>query len=193
MKERQSINDNGPNDITKMSNQNNIFSILYNLLIMNYNSNEFNSLLTNNLYCSIYNITNNVNNLLINYLIFNNALKVPNIINEKALLLLVLQNNILNNIISINYIHNYNNIKYINNGNNIDKVKDNDENSLFKNIGKKDNFNLGNNNNNEYKYNIGNKDNNNYNININKNDFIFCSDKQLNKISDKKKNNYDEN
>ena len=32
--------------------------------------------------------------------------------------------------------------------------------------------------------NIGNKDNNNYNININKNDFIFCSNKQLNKIGD---------
>ena len=189
MKETQNINDNGPNDITKMSSQNNIFNILYNLLTMNYISNVFNSLLTNNLYSSIYDITNNINQLLINYLILKNILNSPNIFNEKALLLLVLQNNIMNNTNSINYINNYNNIRYINNGNNIDKVKDNDGYCLFKNIGKKDNFNLGNYNNNDYKYNIGNKDNNNYNININKNDFIFCSDNQLNKIGDKKKNN----
>jgi len=188
MKEKQSINDNGQNDITKMINQNNIFNILHNLLEINYKSNVFNSLLTNNLYSSIYDIANNINKLLINYLISNNALNAPNIINENVLLSFVLQNNLLNYIISINYI---NNIRYINNGNNIDKVKDNDENSLFNNIGKKDNINSGNNN--DYKYNFGNKDNNNYNITINKNDFIFCSDKQLNKICDKKKNNNNEN
>ena len=194
MKETQSINDKEPNDITKMIHQNNIFNILHNLLTINYKSNVFNSLLTNNLYSSIYDITNNVNKLLINYLISNNALNAPNIVNENVLLLFVLQNNILNNIISINYIHNnknninlndtnfcthinnYNNIRYINNGKNIDKVKDNDENILFNNIGKKDNINLGNNNN-DYNYNNGNKDNKNYNIYINKNDFIFCSDK----------------
>ena len=188
MKEKQSINDNGQNDITKMINQNNIFNILHNLLEINYKSNVFNSLLTNNLYSSIYDIANNINKLLINYLISNYALNAPNIINENVLLSFVLQNNLLNYIISINYI---NNIRYINNGNNIDKVKDNDENSLFNNIGKKDNINSGNNN--DYKYNFGNKDNNNYNITINKNDFIFCSDKQLNKICDKKKNNNNEN
>ena len=76
------------------------------------------------------------------------------------------------------------------NGNNIDKVKDNDENSLFFNIDKEDNINLRDNNNNDYNDNIGNK---NYNFNINKNDFIFCSDKQLNKINNKKKNNNDDN
>jgi hypothetical protein len=151
---------------------------------MNYNSNIFNSLLPNNIYSSIYDINNNVNKLLINYLISNKALKDSNIINENTLLSLALQNNILNNIISINYIHNinnkinlndinfctninnYNNIRNFNNENNIDKVKVNDENCLFNNIGKKD-------------------------INTNKNDFIFCSDKQLNKINNK--NNNEEN
>ena len=82
------------------------------------------------------------------------------------------------------------NFRNISNGNNIDKVKDNDENSLFKKIGKKDNTNLRNNNN-DYKDIISNKDNKNNNINLN--DFILCSDKYINKISDKKKNNNNEN
>ena len=206
MKEAQNININELLDITKKINQKNIFNILQNLLTMNYYSNIFNSLLPYNLYSSIYDITNNVNKLLINYLISNKALKDSNIINENTLLSLALQNNILNNINSINYIHNinnkinlndinfctninnYNNIRNINNENNIDKVKVNDENCLFNNIGKKDNINLSDNNNNDYNYNISNKS---YNINTNKNDFIFCSDKQLNKINDK--NNYEEN
>ena len=206
MKEAQNININELLDISKKINQKNIFNILQNLLTMNYYSNVFNSLLPNNLYSSIYDITNNVNKLLINYLISNKALKDSNIINENTLLSLALQNNILNNINSINYIHNinnkinlndinfctninnYNNICNTNNENNIDKVKVNDENHLFNNIDKKDNINLSDNNNNDYNYNISNKS---YNINTNKNDFIFCSDKQLNKIIDK--NNNEEN
>jgi len=209
IKEAQHYNSNELNDITKMTNQNNIFNILHSLLTINYKSNLFNSLLTNK-FSSIYDDTNKINKLLINYLISNNALNASNIINENAILSLVLQNNILNDINSINYIHNinnninlndinlctninyYNNIRNIKNENNINKVKDNDKKILFNNIDKKDNIILRNNNN-DYNYNIGNKDENNYNININKNDFIFCPDKQLNKISCKKKNNNDEN
>ena len=207
MKEAQNINYNNPNNISKMNNQNNIFNILQNLLTMNYNLNIFNSLLINNLFFSINDITNNVNKLLINnYPISNKSLNALNIINENALLSLALLNNILSNNNNINYIHNNNNninlnntnfstninnnFRNISNGNNIDKVKDNDENSLFKKIGKKDNTNLRNNNN-DYKDIISNKDNKNNNINLN--DFILCSDKYINKISDKKKNNNNEN
>ena len=207
MKEAQNINYNNPNNISKMNNQYNIFNILQNLLTMNYNLNIFNSLLINNLFFSIHDITNNVNKLLINnYPISNKSLNALNIINENALLSLALLNNILSNNNNINYIHNNNNninlnntnfstninnnFRNISNGNNIDKVKDNDENSLFKNIGKKDNTNLRNNNN-DYKDTISNKDNKNNNINLN--DFILCSDKYINKISDKKKNNNNEN
>ena len=207
MKEAQNINYNNPNNISKMNNLNNIFNILQNLLTMNYNLNIFNSLLINNLFFSINDITNNVNKLLINnYPISNKSLNALNIINENALLSLALLNNILSNNNNINYIHNNNNninlnntnfstninnnFRNISNGNNIDKVKDNDENSLFKKIGKKDNTNLRNNNN-DYKDIISNKDNKNNNINLN--DFILCSDKYINKISDKKKNNNNEN
>ena len=211
IKETQNINNNELINIAKMINQNNIFNILQNLLTMNYHSNSFNSLFLNNSNFSINDITNNDNKLLNNYLISNKTLNVSNIINENALLSLALQNNILSNINNINYIHNINNninlkdinfynntnndnnIRNINNGNIFDKVKNNDENNLFNNIGKKDNINLRDNNNNDYNDNFGNKDNQNYNININKNDLIFYSDKQLNKINDKKKNNNDEN
>ena len=211
MNETQNINDKGSNDITNASNQINKFNILQNILTMNYNSNAFNSLLPSNLYFSFYDNTNIVNNLLINNLISNNQLNVSNIINENVLLSLPLQNNILNNIHNINYIHNinnninlkdinfyaninnYNNIRNISYGNNIDKVKDNNENSLLINFGKKDNINLRDNNINDYNYIINDKDNKNYNININKNNFNFSSDKQLNKNKDEKKNNDDEN
>ena len=207
MKEAQNINDNGPNDISKMFNQINMLNIFQNLLTENYNLHVFNFLLKNNLYFSIYDNSNNANKLLINYLISNNALNVSNIINENVLLSLALQNNTMNNFNNINYINNninlndtnfctninnYNSIRNISNGYNIDKVKDNNETSLFINFEKKDNINLRDNNN-HYNNNFGDKDNKNYNININKNNFIFCSDKQKNKINDKKKNKNDEN
>jgi len=199
MKETKNINDNEFNDIIKIANQNNVFNILQNLLIMNYNSIVFNSLYPNNLYLSNYDIINSVNKLLINYFISNSELNISNIIKENALLLLVLQNNILNN--NINFIHNinledincnnnnFNSIKNINNGDNINKVKDNVENSLFINIGKEYNIDLRHNNNN---CNIGDKNNKNDNININKKE-VFFPNKQLNKINDKTKNNNDEN
>jgi len=205
MNETQNINDKGSNDITNAINQINKFNILQNILTMNYNSNVFNSLLPSNLYFSFYDNTNIINNLLINNLISNNQLNVSNIINENVLLSLSLQNNIMNNINNINNninlkdinfcanINNYNNIRNISNGNNIDKVKDNDENSLFFNFGEKDNINLRDNNNNDYNYIINDIDNKNYNININKNNFHFSSDKQLSKNNDEKKNNNDEN
>jgi len=199
MREKENINDNELNDIIKITNQNNIFNILQNLLIVNYNSIIFNSLLTNNMYLPNYDIVNSINKLLINYIISNRELNISNIINENALLLLALRNNILNNIININFIHNINNINLedincnnisnINNGDNIDKVKDNDENSLFINSGKEYNIDLRHNNN-DYK--IGGKDNKNYNININKK-CIFFPNNQLNKINDKRKNNNNEN
>jgi len=202
MKETKNINDNEFNDIIKITNQNNVFNILQNLLIMNYNSIIFNSLYSNNLYLSNYDIINSVNKLLINYLISNSDLNTSNIINENALLLLALQNNILNNNINnINFIHNinlediscnnnnYNSISNINNGDNINKVKDNVENSLFISIGKEYNIDLRHNNNN---CNIADKNNKNDNININKKE-VFFSNKQLNKINDKRKNNNDEN
>ena len=110
MKEAQNINYNNPNNISKMNNLNNIFNILQNLLTMNYNLNIFNSLLINNLFFSINDITNNVNKLLINnYPISNKSLNALNIINENTLLSLALQNNILSNNNNINYIHNNNN------------------------------------------------------------------------------------
>ena len=185
MKETQNINDKELNDII---NQNNIFNILQNLLTMNYYSNVFNSLLPNNLFFSIHDITNNVNKLLFNYLNFNKPLNASYIINENILLLLALQNNILSNINNINYFYNINNnnfnlkdinfnnninnyisIRNLNKGSNIDKVKDNDndKNKLFNNIGKKGTINLKDNNNNDYNDNFGNK-----------NDSIFYSDKQ---------------
>ena len=201
MKEALNINDNKPKGITKMTNQNNIFNILQDLLTINYNSNVFNSLLPYNYFFSINNIiTNKVNELLINYFISNQSLNALNIINENILLSLALQNKILSNINNNNYIHNINNnINFDNinlftknnnynsninfgNGNNIDKFGDYNENDLFNNIGKKININLRDNNND----NIGNKNNNIY---INSNDFIFCSEKQWNKINDKKENN----
>ena len=209
MKEALNINDNKPNDITKMTNQNNIFNILQDLLTINYNSNAFNSLLPYNYFFSINNIiTNKVNELLINYFISNKSVNDLNIINENILLSLALQNDILSNININNYLHNfnnninfedinlftknnnYNNFRNFRNGNTIDKFGDYDENGLFNNIGKKVNINLRDNNNNDYNDNIGNKDNkNNGDININSNDYIFCSDKHWNKINDKKKNN----
>jgi len=141
--------------------------------------------------------------VLINYLISISDLNISNIINENALILLALRNNILNNIININFIHNinsinledinsnnYNSISNINNGDNINKVKDNVEDSLFINIGKEYNIDLINNNNNDS--NIGDKDNKNDNININKKD-VFFPNKQLNIINDKRKNNNNEN
>ena len=201
IREKENINDNELNDIIKFTNQNNIFNILQNLLIMNYNSIIFNSFLPNNIYFSKYDITNNVNKLLINYLISNSELNISNINNENILLLLALQNKILKNIININFIHNINNINLEdincnnnnynnNNGDNIDKAKDNDDNSLFINFGKEYNIDLRHNNNNDY--NIGIKDNKNYNININKKD-VFFPNNQLNKINDKRKNNNNEN
>ena len=109
MREKENINDNELNDIIKITNQNNIFNILQNLLIVNYNSIIFNSLLTNNIYLTNYDIVNSINKLLINYIISNSELNISNIINENALLLLALRNNILNNIININFIHNIKN------------------------------------------------------------------------------------
>jgi len=63
MKETENINNNELNDIIKIANQNHIFNILHNLLIMNYNSILFNSLYPNNSYLSNYDITNSVNKL----------------------------------------------------------------------------------------------------------------------------------
>jgi len=83
-KEAQNINSNELNDILKMNNQNNIINLLQNILIMNYNSNVINFLLSSNLYSSTYDITNNINKLLINYLISNNYLNAPNIINSQS-------------------------------------------------------------------------------------------------------------
>jgi len=180
-KETEKIYNNKLNEITKMNSQNNIFYILQNLLIMNYNSILFNSLLSNNLYLSNYDITNSVNKLLINYLISNNELNIPNINNEKALLSLALRNNILNNII-LNFIHNKINLEDINYFN---IISNNSNYNIFNNINNGNNIDL------RYKnniyYNIDNKDNKNCNSNINKIEFFFYSDKQLNKINDMKK------
>jgi len=180
-KETEKINNNGLNVITNMNNQNNTLNILQNLLIMNYNSILFNSLLSNNLYLSNYDITNSVNKLLINYLISNNELNIPNINNEKALLSLALRNNILNNII-LNFIHNKINLEDINYFN---IISNNSNYNIFNNINNGNNIDL------RYKnniyYNIDNKDNKNCNSNINKIEFFFYSDKQLNKINDMKK------
>jgi len=202
MNETKNINDNELNDIIKMTNQNNIVNILQDLIIMNYNSILFNLLYPNNLYLSNYDITNSVNKLLINYLISNRELNISNIINEKALILLALRNNILNNIININHNinntnledincnnNNYNSISNINNGDNIDKVKDNVENALLINFGKEYNIDLRHNNND---CNIADKDNKDDNININIKD-VFFPNKQLNKINNKRKNNNNEN
>ena len=179
-KETEKINNNGLNDITNMNNQNNALNILQNLLIMNYNSILYNSFFSNNLYLSNNDITNFINKLLINYLISNNELNSSNIINENALLLLALRNNILNNIIiNINFIQNKINLEDINCFNNINN---NNNYKIFNNINNGNNIDLRHNHNNDY--NIDNEDNKNYNNNINKIDFVSYPDKQLNTIND---------
>ena len=183
------FNDNKSNDISKMDNQYNIINTLQNILTIN----NYPNILLNYLNISTYNITNDIDKLLNNYLIFNKTLNYSNIINENALLSLALQNNIFNNINKDNFIYNfnnninlndinyiinnYNNISNINNRNNITNVKDNDENenNLFINIDQKDNCFLRDN---DYYGNFSN--NNNFNIRINKDNSIFCHDKQLN-------------
>ena len=203
MKEAQNINDNNSNSSSKMNNQNNIINILHNLLTINYYSNAYNFLLSNNVNFLNYDITNSVNKLLINFLITNNSLNNPNIINENVLLSLALQNNILNNINNINFIHNidnninlnnvnsnyningisnYNIINNINNengneiknGNNTDKVSQDFCIYIDKNNEIKDNIDKNNDD-------IDNKDNKDYNIELNKEDFIF---------NNKENNNY---
>ena len=194
------FNDNKSYDISKMNNQNNIINRLQNILTIN----NYPNILLNDLNISNYNITNDINKLLIYYLVFNETLNYSNIINENALLLLALQNNIFNNINNFNFIHNFNNnmnlndINYninnynninniINNGNNITKVKNNDENNLFINIDQKDKNFLRDNYNNDYNDNFDK--NNNFNIHINKDNSIFYHDKQLNNINNKNNNN----
>ena len=119
MKDTQNIDNKNVNISLKMNNQNNnIINILHSLLTINYYSNAYNFLLSNNINSPSYDITNSVNKLLINFLITNNSLNNSNLINENVLLSLALQNNILNNINNINFIHNINNNINLNDVNN---------------------------------------------------------------------------
>ena len=150
IKETQNFYDNNSNGLLKINNQINIINILQNLLAMNYYSNVYNFLLSNNennINSPNYDITNSVNKLLINYLFSNNSLNSSNLLKEYFLFLLILQNNILsniNNINNINFIHNINNninlngIKYknnindINNYNIINNLNNENENNINK-------------------------------------------------------------
>ena len=198
IKEKQNFNDNGSSNVLKINNQNNIINILQNLLTMNYYSNLYNFILSNNYNTSNYDITNNVNKLLNNYLLSNNSFNNSNIFNEKVLLSLALQNKILNNINNINFINNINNdnnlnINNINSSNNINGINNynnfnnmNNENSndkvshdIFIYIDNKE----------DNKDDKKNKDNKDNDIAQNKKDLFYSPDKELNEINDKEKNN----
>jgi SHAQKYF class myb-like DNA-binding protein len=196
MKETQNFHDNNSNSSSKMNNQNNIINILHNLLTINYYSNAYNFLLSNNLNFPNYDITNSVNKLLINFLISNNSLNNSNIINENVLLSLALQNNILNNINNINFIQNIDNninLKNVNCNYNINGISNNNIISNINNNNNENEIENGNNTDkiiqdfciyidkkNDIKNNIDNnndgvdnKDNKDYNIKLNKGDFLY--------------------
>ena len=89
IKETQNFYDNSSNNLLKINNQISIINILQNLLAMNYYSNAYNFLLSNNennINSPNYDITNCVNKLLINYLISNNSLNSSNLLKENCLL-----------------------------------------------------------------------------------------------------------
>ena len=185
IKETQKFYDNNSDNLLKINNHINIINILQNLLAMNYYSNAYNFLLSNNennINSPNYDITNSVNKLLINYLISNNSLNSSNLLKENFLLSLALQNNILNNINNINNNINLNNINYrnnindINNYNIINNLNNENENNINKikndsliSIDKKNNIDSKDDNND----NKDNKDNKDYNIDINKKYFLF--------------------
>jgi SHAQKYF class myb-like DNA-binding protein len=209
MKDTQNIDNKNVNISLKMNNQNNnIINILHSLLTINYYSNAYNFLLSNNINSPSYDITNSVNKLLINFLITNNSLNNSNLINENILLSLALQNNILNNINNINFIHNINNnidlnnVNYKNNINDISNynfinniengnknknsnVKDNQDFGIH--IDEKDNIkdNIDNNNNNDNIDNINNRDNKDCNIELNKEDFLYINKEKNNSPNEK--------
>ena len=206
MKETQNFHDNNSNSSSKMNNQNNIINILHNLLTINYYSNAYNFLLSNNLNFPNYDITNSVNKLLINFLISNNSLhnslNNSNIINENVLLSLALQNNILNNINNINFIHNIDNninLKNINCNYNINDISNyniinniNNENEIEnRNITDKINqdFCIYIDKNNDIKNNIDNNnddiDNKDYNIKLNKVDSLYNNKENNNSPNEK--------
>ena len=196
MKETENFHDNISNSSSKMNNQNNIINILHNLLTINYYSNAYNFLLSNNLNFPNYDITNSVNKLLINFLISNNSLNNSNIMNENVLLSLALQNNILNNIYNINFIQNIDNninLKNVNCNYNINGISNNNIISNINNNNNENEIENGNNTDkiiqdfciyidkkNDIKNNIDNnndgvdnKDNKDYNIKLNKGDFLY--------------------
>ena len=196
MKETENFHDNISNSSSKMNNQNNIINILHNLLTINYYSNAYNFLLSNNLNFPNYDITNSVNKLLINFLISNNSLNNSNIINVNVLLSLALQNNILNNINNINFIQNIDNninLKNVNCNYNINGISNNNIISNINNNNNENEIENGNNTDkiiqdfciyidkkNDIKNNIDNnndgvdnKDNKDYNIKLNKGDFLY--------------------
>ena len=188
IKETQKFYDNSSNNLLEINNQINNINIVQNLLAMNYYSNAYNFLLSNNennINSPNYDITNSVNKLLINYLFSNNSLNSSNLLKENFLFLLALQNNILsniNNINNVNFIHN------INNNINLNGIKSKN------NINDINNYNIINNLNNEKENNINkikndlliyidkknniyskddSNDNKDYNIDINKKYFLF--------------------
>ena len=188
IKETQKFYDNSSNNLLKINNQINNINIVQNLLPMNYYSNAYNFLLSNNennINSPNYDITNSVNKLLINYLFSNNSLNSSNLLKEYFLFLLILQNNILsniNNINNINFIHNINNninlngIKYKNNINDINNY------NIINNLNNENENNINKIKNDlliyiDKKNNIYSKDDNNdnkdYNIDINKKYFLF--------------------
>ena len=206
MKETQNFHDNNSNSSSKMNNQNNIINILHNLLTINYYSNAYNFLLSNNLNFPNYDITNSVNKLLINFLISNNSLhnslNNSNIINENVLLSLALQNNILNNINNINFIHNIDNninLKNINCNYNINDISNY---NIINNINNEKEIENRNNTdkinqdfciyidkNNDIKNNIDNNnddiDNKDYNIKLNKVDSLYNNKENNNSPNEK--------
>jgi len=181
IKETQKFYDNSSNNLLEINNQINNINIVQNLLAMNYYSNAYNFLLSNNennINSPNYDITNN-------YLFSNNSLNSSNLLKENFLFLLALQNNILsniNNINNVNFIHN------INNNINLNGIKSKN------NINDINNYNIINNLNNEKENNINkikndlliyidkknniyskddSNDNKDYNIDINKKYFLF--------------------
>ena len=206
MKDTQNINNNNSNSSSKMNNQNNIINILHNLLTINYYSNAYNFLLSNNLNFPNYDITNSVNKLLINFIITNNSLNNPNLINENVLLLLALQNKILNNINNINCSHNINNnidlngancknnINYISDYNIKNNINNENENNIDKDkqdfciyIDKKDNNDIKDNN----IDNINKTDNKDCYIELKKDDFLLINKEK--DISPNEKNSLNNN
>ena len=202
MKDTQNINNNNSNSSSKMNNQNNIINTLHNLLTINYYSNAYNFILSNNVNSPNYDITNCINKLLINFIITNNSLNNPNLINENILLLLALQNKILNNINNINFIHNINNnidlngancknnINYINNYNINNNINNENENNNYKDshfgiyIDKKDINDIKDNNNDNID-NINKTDNKDCNIDLKKEDFLFINKEKDNSPNEK--------